>query len=110
MNIMITGRHIEVTDAIRAKVEAALSSVLADRESLKISSVRVMLDFEKHEGSVDILVSMKNHEVLGQAREHDLYKAVDLAVERLEAQIVRHVKRVQEHQATPIRDAAESMP
>lgn len=107
MNILITGRHLEVTDAIRRHAETRIAPVLADKDNLKVSSVRVILDYEHKEGTVEILVSMKNHEVLGTAKDHDLYKAIDLAAERLAVQITRHLKRVKEHNAIPTRDAAD---
>ncbi len=107
MNIMITGRHIEVTEAIRRRIEELLEAYFADKSNLKVSSVRVILDYAHREGSVDILASMKNHEVLGHARHHDLYKAIDQAVERLAVQTTRHLKRVKDHRSLPVRDAVE---
>lgn len=110
MNIMITGRHIEVTEAIRNHVAMRVEAVLADTATLKVSSVRVILDYEHKQGAVEILVSMKNHEVIGTARDHDMYKAIDLAADRLATQITRHIKRVKDHRAAPYREVSEMVP
>ncbi len=104
MNIIITGRHLELTEPIRKHAQTQLADFFADKANLKVSSIRVIMEYEHLLGKVEILVSMKNHEVLSRAEDHDLYKAIDLAVERMTVQVTRHLTKVRAHQAPATRD------
>ena len=104
MNIIITGRHLELTEPIRKHAQTLLADFFADKANLKVSSIRVILEHEHQLGKVEILVSMKNHEVLSRSEDQDLYKAINQAVDRMAAQITRHLTKVREHQAPATRD------
>ena len=46
MQILITGRHIEITEDLQKRLESRIEAIFADT-TLKVSSVRVVLDLEK---------------------------------------------------------------
>lgn len=112
MVINITGRHFEVTEAIKQTVENNLKAIF-EGKSLNITSATVVLDVEKSRCKTDILVNFKNHEVAASAEGFDMYKVIEEAFTRLDAQLVKFLSKVQAHQATPLRDVTaplEPMP
>ena len=98
MQISVTVRHMESTDAIRdyatEKVERDLSCFT------RIESIHVILDVEKYRHSADIVVQAKNH-IRVDAREEsdDMYVSVDRAVDKAEKQLRKLRDKVQDHKS-----------
>lgn len=96
MIINLTGRHVEITDALRAHVEERLRSAFADFPRLE--SAHVVLNLEKHRHIAEIDVRGPHH-LRVEAREetHDMYEAFDRVVEKALKQMRRWADKVHEH-------------
>ena len=77
MQVLITGKHLEITDLMKQHIEESFSGIFADK-TLKVSTIRVIIEFEKTRSNfhVSANVSMKNRDVTTQVDNHDMYKAV----------------------------------
>jgi putative sigma-54 modulation protein len=88
MNVEYTGRHYEVTTAIRKEVETGLTKVrkiLGDKFETK-----VILAVEKHRHKAEITISPRNGPIVGLAQAKDMLIAVGEALEHLEKQAVKY--------------------
>lgn len=94
--IIISGRHVTVTDAMKQHVEDKLKPVI-DVPNLKISSVRVVLEVEKTRCKSEIIVNMKNHDLEAVSETYDMYQAIDMSVEKIDVQIRKLIDKVQDH-------------
>ncbi|MHB9139836.1 MAG: ribosome hibernation-promoting factor, HPF/YfiA family [Victivallaceae bacterium] len=94
--IIISGRHVSVTDAMKQHVEDKLKPVV-DVPNLKITSVRVVLDVEKNRCKAEIIVNMKNHDLEAVTETLDMYQAIDQSVEKIDGQIRKLLDKVQDH-------------
>ncbi len=93
MNVEYTGRHYEVTPAIRKEVEIGLNKIrkiLGDR-----FEAHVTLAVEKHRHKAEITISPRNGPLVGLAQAKDMTIAVGQALEHLEKQAVKYKKRWQ---------------
>jgi len=93
MNVEYTGRHYEVTSAIRKEVETGLTKIrkiLADRFETK-----VVLAVEKHRHKAEITISPRNGPLVGLAQAKDMSIAVNEALDHLEKQAVKYKTRWQ---------------
>ncbi len=93
MNVEYTGRHYEVTPAIRKEVEIGLNKIrkiLGDR-----FEAHVTLAVEKHRHKAEIAISPRNGPLVGLAQAKDMTIAVSQALEHLEKQAVKYKKRWQ---------------
>jgi putative sigma-54 modulation protein len=93
MNVEYTGRHYEVTPAIRKEVEtglAKLRKILGDRFEAK-----VILAVEKHRHKAEITISPRNGPLVGLAQAKDMAIAVSQALDHLEKQAVKYKTRWQ---------------
>jgi putative sigma-54 modulation protein len=93
MNVEYTGRHYEVTPAIRKEVETGLSKIrkiLGDR-----FEAHVILTVEKHRHKAEITISPRNGPLVGLAQAKDMTIAVNEALDHLEKQAVKYKKRWQ---------------
>jgi len=88
MNVEYTGRHYEVTSAIRKEVETGLTKIrkiLGDKFETK-----VILAVEKHRHKAEITISPRNGPLVGLAQAKDMSIAVNEALDHLEKQAVKH--------------------
>jgi len=93
MNVEYTGRHYEVTPAIRKEVETGLAKIrkiLGDRFETK-----VILAVEKHRHKAEITISPRNGPLVGLAQAKDMTAAVNEALEHLEKQAIKYKTRWQ---------------
>jgi putative sigma-54 modulation protein len=93
MNVEYTGRHYEITPAIRKEVETGLSKIrkiLGDK-----FEAHVILAVEKHRHKAEITISPRNGPLVGLAQAKDMTIAVNEALDHLEKQAVKYKKRWQ---------------
>jgi len=91
MNVEYTGRHYEITPAVRQEVETGLKKIrkiLADKFETK-----VILSVEKHRHKAEIAISPRNGPLVGLAQAGDMISAVNQALEHLEKQAVKYKTR-----------------
>jgi len=82
MKVEITGRHIDITPAIRTYIQKKLgkfSRILGDDISF-----HVVAGVEKDRQNVEILLKSRLLELAGKGSSNDLYNSVILAIEKLE--------------------------
>jgi putative sigma-54 modulation protein len=93
MNVEYTGRHYEITPAIRKEVETGLTKIrkiLGDQFETK-----VVLSVEKHRHKAEITMSARNGPLVGLAQAKDMAIAVNEALDHLEKQAVKYKTRWQ---------------
>ena len=96
MQVSITGRHVNVTDNIKAHVDEKLERCLGMFP--KIETVHVVLDQEKHDNVAEVVVQAANHiRITSTERSENLYDAIDRAVEHTERQMRKQRDKVQDY-------------
>ncbi len=96
MNFQITGRRVEVTDAIRNYLGGKLQSIMDNNPH--IENVHAIIDIERHNHIVKIIVQAKRHlrfEV--QSKTDDMYKSIDKTLDKLDARLKRARKKIKAH-------------
>ena len=96
MNIKVTGKNIEITDAIRQYVEDK-SDRLSKFENSN-TELNVVCSVEREEQIVEIQISHDGEFLRVEERNADLYASVDLALDRAERQLRKEKeKRVEKN-------------
>ena len=98
MNLKISGRHLEVTPALREYVITKLDKVLRHFDQVIDGNVVLSVDNQKEKDKrqkVEINLHLKGKDIFIESANGDLYAAIDLMIDRL---VVRHKGRIQEHQ------------
>jgi ribosome hibernation promoting factor len=93
MNVEYTGRHYDVTTAIRKEVETGLTKIrkiLGDKFETK-----VILAVEKHRHKAEITINPRNGPLVGLAQAKDMSIAVNEAIDHLEKQAIKYKTRWQ---------------
>ena len=107
MIVTITGKHIEITDAIRAHAEEKVEKLPRYYDS--ITQIEVVL--EGNEGSrqsVEILVHAEHNDLLiAKETGTDTYTCIDAAVHKMERQLRKAKEKQRGHKAASASKVAE---
>jgi putative sigma-54 modulation protein len=101
MQVHITGRHVEISDAIREHIYDKVERTLIDFH--RVEDVRIVLDLQKLIHSAEVLVQGKNIHVEGKASSENMYTSIDEALEKAEHQLRKLRQKVQDHYHHPER-------
>ncbi len=95
MQVHITGRHVEITDAIRDHIYDKIERTLAG--FTRVENVSVILDLQKLVHYAEVIVKGKDLDVEGHASEENMYTSIDLALVKTERQLRKLREKIQEH-------------
>jgi putative sigma-54 modulation protein len=96
MQVSITGRHVNVTDNVKAHVQEKLERCLGLFP--RIESVKVILDTENRDQVAEIVIQGSDHiRVTAKEESENLYDAIDRAIEHAERQMRKNRDKVQDH-------------
>lgn len=96
-NIQITGRHLEITESMKDYALEKVSKI--ERFMNRIIDVNVIMDIQKLDHRVEIILKTGNTKITSKASSTDMYVSIDQAVDKLEAQILRYKSKLQDHHA-----------
>ena len=94
MNIQITARNINLTDAIRNYAEKKVSKL--EKYFDHITEASVLLEVQKNVHTVEVLLSAKGVFMKGLEKSEDLYASIDLAVDKIEKQLVKYKEKLKD--------------
>lgn len=96
MQVSITGRHVSVTDNVKAHVEDKLERCLGVFP--RIESVRVVLDTENRDQVSEIIIQGSNHiRITAEEKSENLFDAIDRSIEHAERQMRKQRDKIQDH-------------
>lgn len=96
-NVVVTGRHVHVTDAMKAYAEEKLSKL--ERFGDRIIDIVVTMDIQKLDHRVDIVMKYGHTLIKSHAATTDMYVSIDQAVDKLQKQLAKYKRRLKEHHA-----------
>jgi len=97
MRIQVSGKHIDVGDALRSHVEDRLPDAISKYFDRPVEAA-VIFSRDRHEFVADISVHLPTGlSVQAKAKATEVYAAFDGATERMEKQLRRYKRRLREH-------------
>ena len=95
MDIIVTFRHLESTDALRDYAREKVSRIKNYVGAR--ADVAVVLSLEKHRHQAEITLNTNGITVNAKDVTEDMYAAIDLAVDKLERQVKKHKEKLKDH-------------
>ena len=95
MNLNLSGRHLDVTPAIRSYVIDKLGRVT--RHFDQVIDLNVILSVEKLEQKVEVTLHVAGRDIHAEASHADMYAAIDVLADKLDRQVVKHKEKVTVH-------------
>ena len=111
MNLTISGHHLELTPAIREYVQTKLERI--KRHFDHVIDVAVILAVEKlpekeKRQKAEINLRLRGKDIHVESIAEDLYAAIDLLIDKLDRQVIKHKTKVQDHQQEAIKRMPET--
>ena len=102
MQNTITGRHLDVTPALKDYVESKLERL--ERHHEPPTSVQVILTVEKLDHKAEGILRVSGETVYAESTDENMYAAIDALADKLDRQLRRHKgKRTNHHAAHAVR-------
>ncbi|TLX57398.1 ribosome-associated translation inhibitor RaiA [Stutzerimonas nosocomialis] len=102
MQVNISGHHLVVTDALRDCIEDKFEKL--ERHFDRIIAVQVILSVEKLKQKIEATLHVAGREVVANAEHEDMYAAIDLLIDKLDRQLIKHKeKQLDRHQGVVAR-------
>ncbi|NIA15716.1 MAG: ribosome-associated translation inhibitor RaiA [Nitrospiraceae bacterium] len=96
MNVNITGRHMEMTDALKSYIESGLGKVRSHFD--RVIDVDVVLTVEKHRHIAEVNLHANGIRIHGSETSSDMYASVDAVLAKLDRQVRRYKDKINRHQ------------
>ncbi|MEA3289822.1 MAG: ribosome-associated translation inhibitor RaiA [Campylobacterota bacterium] len=109
MNTSIVGRHVTLTDELKAHIESTIDTF--KKYNLDIISVNAIISQEQKHGknliTFEYVLNVANIDtVVVKQKDKDLHAAIDIATDRVSKILRRHADKIKAHDATKLTDVA----
>jgi putative sigma-54 modulation protein len=91
MNLNLTGRHLEITPAIRAHVTEKLDKV--KRHFDNVIDINVILSVDKLQQKAEANVHVSGKNIFAETEDSNLYVAIDALADSLDRQVLKHKEK-----------------
>ena len=95
MRLKITGRHLDVTPALKDYVETRFGRL--DRYGLKVEVFEVVLGVEKLQHKAEAIGTVNGKSVQAKTSTPEMYATIDALVDRLDVQLRKWKERLASH-------------
>lgn len=92
MNLVISGRNIDITEGLRSAVEDKIGKL--ERYFNAGTEVHVTLSTEKSRQKIEVTIPMKGSIIRAEQTSTDMYVAIDLVEEIIERQLRKYKNKL----------------
>ncbi len=95
MQILLTGRNLGITQALRRYAEEKVGRLQKYLE--RITSAHIILSVEKYRQIAEVTLRVRGLTIRGEESTPDMYSSIDLVVEKLERQLQKYRGKILGH-------------
>lgn len=95
MQINLHGHHVDLTDPLKTYVSEKFTKL--SRHFDNITSTQVTLSIEKKRQKAEATIRFSGGEIFADSIEEDMYAAIDLLIDKLDRQILKHKEKIKTH-------------
>ncbi len=95
MQINVSGHHVEVTPPLREYVLSKMERL--QRHFDNITNTDVTLIVEKLVQKAEATIHVSGADIFATAESEDMYAAIDLLVDKLDRQLIKHKEKSRHH-------------
>ena len=92
MNLVISGKNIDITDGLRQAVEDKLSKL--ERYFTPETDIIVTLSIEKERQKIEVTIPVKGNIIRSEQVSNDMYVSIDLVEEVIERQLKKYKNKI----------------
>lgn len=98
MNLVISGKNIDITEGLRSAVEEKIGKL--ERYFTDTTEVHVTLSTEKERQKIEVTIPMKGNMVRAEETSKDMYVSIDLVEEVIERQLRKYKNKLIDKEQT----------
>lgn len=95
MQVIVTGHHLEITEALRANIDTKFAKLA--RHFDNVTDVHVILSVEKLMQKAEATLQLRGTKFFAEDHQEDMYVAIDNMVDKLDRQIIKHKEKNGNH-------------
>ncbi|SDJ92947.1 ribosome hibernation-promoting factor, HPF/YfiA family [Natronincola ferrireducens] len=98
MKVIISGKNIEVTDALKGIVESKISKL--DKYFNEGAEAQATLTVEKSRQIIEVTIPINGSILRAEESTHDMYTSIDKVVDKLIRQLTKHKTRLERNRVS----------
>ena len=102
MNLIIHGHHVEITPAMRDYVQGKMERIRRHFDHVIEADVVLSVE-DKLRQRAEITLRVRGNSLHAESTDGDMYAAIDLLMDKLDRQVLRHKDRVKTHTRDPLK-------
>ena len=95
MQVLITGRHVDVTAALRRYIESRMKRL--ERYGAKLGDVQVILGVEKYRHTAEAVLTLNGVTVQAKASTKEMYASIDELLDKVSRQLSKRKQKLTRH-------------
>lgn len=95
MRINITARHFKAPKHLKEYAEKKVRRLKRYYDG--IIDCHIILDYEKQTQLAEITITVYNQKLVALEKSEDIFKSIDLAVDKLERQVKKYKEKLRDH-------------
>lgn len=107
MNLIVSGHHVDITPAIREYVTGKMQRI--SRHFDLVIDVDVILTVEKLRQKAEVNVHVSGKDIYCECDDANMYAAIDVLVDKLDRQILKHKRKLQDRPHDALKHQAEEV-
>lgn len=92
MQVLITGRHVDVTAALRRYIESRMKRL--ERYESKLGDVQVILGVEKYRHTAEAVLTLNGVTVQAKASTKEMYASIDELLDKVSRQLTKRKQKL----------------
>ena len=97
MNILVSARHMDVSDSVRSYIEEKVGKL--PRIYDNVMEIEVILDMEGNQPTTEIVArARRKHTFVASHRDETMYASIDGCLDKISEQLRRHKDKVRDRQ------------
>ncbi len=98
MRVMITGRHVAITPALRRYIETRMKRL--ERFGGKLGNAQVVVGVEKYRHIAEASLSVNGARVQGKAATNEMYASIDQLLGKISRQVQKRKEKLVSHKVS----------
>ncbi|MFH0926687.1 MAG: ribosome-associated translation inhibitor RaiA [bacterium] len=102
MEVVIKGKNLEVTDALKGYIRQKISKI--EKYIDKITEVDIVLSIERYEHVAEITITAKGIKLHGKEKTSDMYLSIDKVMSKIDRQLKKQKEIITNHKQPGLKD------
>ena len=97
MQLNLTGRHIEITPALRDYLTNKVTRI--ERHFDNVTDIHCILTVDKLQHKAEAKINVSGNTLYAESIEDDMYAAIDGRIDKLDRQLKKYKEKLSDHHA-----------